>query len=1047
LDSRRKNTIHLIGFGVVILLLLVVLIVFSGKQFIGKAISPINVNSFPFIASFGAEELIPGAVIEKPIELTTELGVERFLLTTSINEQGLYQDVDFFPISCYPYEEDTTFDCNLYDTNNEKIGYGLVCGSDYECGECIPGINSCPLTHSCVEVELLEERLALLNQESLDLVLQFDQEILFLCEKDDNPIIDGVCGDNTVDTGEECDDGDMNSDIEIDACRMDCKQAYCGDNVVDTGEECDGTENCLDDCTVFVEIPVDPVSLENCPLDGMTNYWNFDENEGSYLFDNIDKLHGEINGATWVEGKSNYGLSFDGQDDFVDLGDYVGQDEIYSITLWMKGTSGTTLHRGNANTCSYNPKISLTSVSESGCQATGALPYLEKLNDDMWHHVIAIRNNNEFSVYVDNKLVNSRTINNHDNNGKFSLGRIWGHINEGSYFNGIIDEVAIFDFVLTEEKITELYNIGLNNQGYCSLPEPGCGNGYVEKFEQCDDGNLLNGDGCNKDCVEECSQMDGLVSYWKAELSAQDYAGSNNGVLVEDVEFTKGILGDAFEFDSNKDWVEITNSESLQVDEDFTIEYWLYPTNVGEARLNPICKAYWGEFCFTIEMENTDKNYLPGRLSYYHGMKDSEGASKYMGWGNSLIENHVLNNQWQHIVITRDATERKITSYYNGEPSGVANYLDIPEKSPSISDVPIKIGQGYTGKVYKGKIDEIAIYNKVLSQGEVKQHYDNILAGESYCLAAVAGCGDGIQEGLEECDDGNLESQDGCSAICKIEECGDSIIQELMNEECDDGNDESEDGCSSECKKEDSMKLNECGVLGYWDADDNFKNMAQNIQCTTQGTVEFTDGVKSKAFMFEENGFVDCENHESFDVGMNDVSLSFWVKTTDDLGDIIRKSSSGYTAGFNHYLTTSQTGSSIFWFKDGTETSNSQYTYSSTDITDGEWHFVVGVLNREEGKMRHYVDGLDVSHPIRNAPLGSISSPTNLYLGSNGFNGIIDEITIWDKALTLEEIISLSQDGVGVKTYCGMEEASDNSGDAATSGGGAGGAGGGGNSN
>lgn len=64
-----------------------------------------------------------------------------------------------------------------------------------------------------------------------------------------------------------------------------------------------------------------------------------------------------------------------------------------------------------------------------------------------------------------------------------------------------------------------------------------------------------------------------------------------------------------------------------------------------------------------------------------------------------------------------------------------------------------------------------------------------------------------------ECDDGNFESGDGCSDLCKIErgyECdaeickaviGDKIIVE-GEEECDDGNKLDGDGCSSEGKIE-----------------------------------------------------------------------------------------------------------------------------------------------------------------------------------------------------------------------------------------------------
>jgi hypothetical protein len=63
----------------------------------------------------------------------------------------------------------------------------------------------------------------------------------------------GVCGDGELNAGEECDDGRLNSDLEPDACRADCRFAHCGDAVVDDFELCDdgnGEENddCSNDC-------------------------------------------------------------------------------------------------------------------------------------------------------------------------------------------------------------------------------------------------------------------------------------------------------------------------------------------------------------------------------------------------------------------------------------------------------------------------------------------------------------------------------------------------------------------------------------------------------------------------------------------------------------------------------------------------------------------------------------------------------------------------------------------------------------------------------
>ncbi len=58
-------------------------------------------------------------------------------------------------------------------------------------------------------------------------------------------------------------------------------------------------------------------------------------------------------------------------------------------------------------------------------------------------------------------------------------------------------------------------------------------------------------------------------------------------------------------------------------------------------------------------------------------------------------------------------------------------------------------------------------------------------------------CGNGKKEGREQCDDGNTKSNDGCSATCLIEKCGDGIVN--GNEECDDGNTVDNDYCSSKC--------------------------------------------------------------------------------------------------------------------------------------------------------------------------------------------------------------------------------------------------------
>jgi len=65
-----------------------------------------------------------------------------------------------------------------------------------------------------------------------------------------------------------------------------------------------------------------------------------------------------------------------------------------------------------------------------------------------------------------------------------------------------------------------------------------------------------------------------------------------------------------------------------------------------------------------------------------------------------------------------------------------------------------------------------------------------------------AACGDGIQSGVEECDDGNTVAGDGCDATCLSESsfCGDGTID--PGEACDDANTVAGDGCSENCTVE-----------------------------------------------------------------------------------------------------------------------------------------------------------------------------------------------------------------------------------------------------
>ena len=84
-------------------------------------------------------------------------------------------------------------------------------------------------------------------------------------------------------------------------------------------------------------------------------------------------------------------------------------------------------------------------------------------------------------------------------------------------------------------------------------------------------------------------------------------------------------------------------------------------------------------------------------------------------------------------------------------------------------------------------------------------------------LPCEAFCGNGqVDTPEEECDDGNNEDGDGCSAICELESfCGDGILDTDLGEECDDGNNEDGDGCSAICEIEAGEEPCPCNDINF----------------------------------------------------------------------------------------------------------------------------------------------------------------------------------------------------------------------------------------
>jgi len=123
------------------------------------------------------------------------------------------------------------------------------------------------------------------------------------------------------------------------------------------------------------------------------------------------------------------------------------------------------------------------------------------------------------------------------------------------------------------------------------------------------------------------------------------------------------------------------------------------------------------------------------------------------------------------------------------------------------------------------------------------------------------GCGDGVRQRDEVCDDGNTEDGDGCSADCLSDEtCGNGYLDTPVGELCDDSNTESGDACRADC-----LSDYRCGngVL------DTVADGAASDEICDDGNTENGDGCSATCDSDETcgNGTVDIPAGEVCDDG------------------------------------------------------------------------------------------------------------------------------------------------------------------------------------
>ncbi len=212
------------------------------------------------------------------------------------------------------------------------------------------------------------------------------------------------------------------------------------------------------------------------PLDldietGLLAYYSFDNDGGNTIYDSSgNKFDGFYSGAQIVSGRSGNAISFDGVDDFAAVPTDValsGMDKL-TISTWVKFNEFDRfqhiLAKGmldDMSTFSYalgsNSVNSLFGrVGTTASAAYGTFSEENIIQDRNFHHLAFVYNGRQVRLYLDGNLINSKNAAGKVLQTKNPL--LFGIVSDKSgnkleYFNGVIDEVKIYERALNDREI------------------------------------------------------------------------------------------------------------------------------------------------------------------------------------------------------------------------------------------------------------------------------------------------------------------------------------------------------------------------------------------------------------------------------------------------------------------------------------------------------------------------------------------------------------------------------------------------------------------
>ncbi len=209
--------------------------------------------------------------------------------------------------------------------------------------------------------------------------------------------------------------------------------------------------------------------------DNVVGIWLFDEGEGDKAEDSSEnKNDGALNGPAWVDDmfQSGKALEFDGNNDYVLIQFLDPAPRSITLEAWIYPTAGgvvfSEVGQAAINSGWHDSQMEILSSGEIKVgfwigSEQGISLGIYSFNE--WYHVVMTFDDDDSDIkgYVDGEFQEEGTLD------KLYPGTLWygigaadsTNLGDGTYFDGIIDNIAIYNIALSEEEVNQNYQDAL----------------------------------------------------------------------------------------------------------------------------------------------------------------------------------------------------------------------------------------------------------------------------------------------------------------------------------------------------------------------------------------------------------------------------------------------------------------------------------------------------------------------------------------------------------------------------------------------------------